>query len=88
MFGRLASLEALLVWESPQLNRVSPSMFIPIAEETGMILPIGRWVLQQACNQMAGWRAAGFYSNYFGRQRFGVAICGTKLRFDGCSRAS
>ena len=57
--GRLASLEALLVWDSPELGRVSPSTFIPIAEDTGMILPIGTWVLQETCEQMASWRAAG-----------------------------
>jgi diguanylate cyclase (GGDEF)-like protein/PAS domain S-box-containing protein len=56
--GRLASLEALLVWDTPELGRVSPSEFIPIAEETGMILPIGEWVLQHACNQIAAWRDA------------------------------
>jgi diguanylate cyclase (GGDEF)-like protein/PAS domain S-box-containing protein len=57
--GRLASLEALLVWDTPELGRVSPSEFIPIAEETGMILPIGEWVLGHACNQIAAWRASG-----------------------------
>ena len=53
--GRLASLEALLVWDSPELGRIPPSQFIPIAEDTGMILQIGTWVLQQACGQMADW---------------------------------
>ncbi len=57
--GRLASLEALLVWDSPELGRIPPSQFIPIAEDTGMILQIGTWVLQQACGQMAEWRRAG-----------------------------
>ena len=57
--GQLASLEALLVWDTPELGRVSPSEFIPIAEETGMILQIGEWVLQHTCNQIAAWRNAG-----------------------------
>lgn len=57
--GKLASLEALLVWDSPDLGRVAPSDFIPIAEDTGMILPIGAWVLQEACRQMAAWQAGG-----------------------------
>ena len=57
--GRLASLEALLVWDTPEFGRVSPSEFIPIAEDTGMILPIGEWVLQRACGQIAAWREAG-----------------------------
>ena len=57
--GRLASLEALLVWDTAELGRVSPSEFIPIAEETGMILQIGEWVLQHTCDQIAAWREAG-----------------------------
>jgi EAL domain-containing protein (putative c-di-GMP-specific phosphodiesterase class I) len=57
--GRLASLEALLVWDAPELGRVPPSEFIPIAEETGMILPIGEWALHHSCKQIASWRAAG-----------------------------
>ncbi|HYI95289.1 MAG TPA: EAL domain-containing protein [Bryobacteraceae bacterium] len=57
--GELASLEALLVWDSPELGRIPPSRFIPIAEETGMILQIGTWVLQRACGQMADWKRAG-----------------------------
>jgi diguanylate cyclase (GGDEF)-like protein/PAS domain S-box-containing protein len=57
--GHLASLEALLVWESPELGRISPSQFIPIAEETGMILAIGSWVIRQACEQIASWRRSG-----------------------------
>lgn len=59
LHGHLASLEALLVWDSPEIGRVSPSEFIPIAEDTGMILPIGAWVLRKACAQMAEWRKAG-----------------------------
>jgi diguanylate cyclase (GGDEF)-like protein/PAS domain S-box-containing protein len=57
--GNLASLEALLVWENPDLGRVSPADFIPIAEDTGMILSIGAWVLQRVCSQITEWRNAG-----------------------------
>lgn len=54
--GRCMGVEALLRWESPELGSVSPAVFIPIAEETGQILAIGRWVLEQACRQQALWQ--------------------------------
>jgi diguanylate cyclase (GGDEF)-like protein/PAS domain S-box-containing protein len=57
--GNLASLEALLVWDNPDLGRVSPTEFIPIAEDTGMILSIGAWVLEHVCRQITEWRNAG-----------------------------
>jgi len=56
---RITGVEALLRWRSGDLGNVSPGVFIPIAEETGMIVEIGDWVVAQACAQLARWRDAG-----------------------------
>jgi len=53
--GVTQGLEALLRWEHPQRGMVSPGVFIPLAEESGRILGIGRWVLERACDQLAQW---------------------------------
>ena len=57
--GRVASVEALIRWKHPQRGLVSPAEFIPAAEENGMIVPVGEWVLRQACADAARWQAAG-----------------------------
>ena len=57
--GQLRGLEALLRWHHPKRGLVLPDEFIPTAEETGFILPLGRWVLQAACQQLADWTAMG-----------------------------
>jgi diguanylate cyclase (GGDEF)-like protein/PAS domain S-box-containing protein len=56
---RITGVEALLRWRSADLGNVSPGVFIPIAEETGLIIQIGDWVVAQACAQLARWREAG-----------------------------
>jgi diguanylate cyclase (GGDEF)-like protein/PAS domain S-box-containing protein len=60
MSGRLAGFEALLVWNHPKLGVTSPAQFIPVAEESGMIVPIGTWALLEACRQSAAWRRSGY----------------------------
>lgn len=55
--GALVGAEALLRWQRPDSRQVSPSVFIPLAEETGLILQLGEWVLEAACRQLVAWRS-------------------------------
>lgn len=55
--GEIAGFEALLRWQHPQRGMVSPAEFIPVAEETGAIIPLGAWVLHEACYQMQAWQS-------------------------------
>lgn len=57
--GQITGMEALLRWNNPQLGMVGPDDFISLAEETGLIVPFGAWVLQTACTQARHWQLGG-----------------------------
>ncbi|HEY9702925.1 MAG TPA: EAL domain-containing protein, partial [Allocoleopsis sp.] len=58
--GKIVGAEVLLRWQNHQKGLISPAKFIPIAEETGLIIPIGEWLLKTACKQIKTWEKAGF----------------------------
>jgi EAL domain-containing protein (putative c-di-GMP-specific phosphodiesterase class I) len=72
--GELVSAEALLRWHQPELGMIPPDEFIPIAEETGMIIELGEWVLKEACRQNKAWQEAGY-------QRIRVAVNLSSMQF-------
>ncbi|NCD11157.1 MAG: EAL domain-containing protein [Epsilonproteobacteria bacterium] len=53
--GKIIGVEALVRWNHPQKGLIPPNAFIPVAEETGLIIPLGNWIMHQACTQMAAW---------------------------------
>lgn len=73
---QITAVEALVRWCHPQAGIVSPDKFIPLAEKYGVILPIGRWVIEEACRQAQVWRAQGL------RMRIAVNISGHQMRQD------
>ncbi|TVR82937.1 MAG: EAL domain-containing protein [Rhodospirillales bacterium] len=78
--GTVAGAEALLRWTNPELGNVGPDRFIPLAEDTGLIVPIGQWVLDTACAQLAAWREIGLAPirlsvNISSRQFRGTNLC-------------
>lgn len=58
--GRIVGAEALIRWNHPKRGLVSPDQFIPLLEETGLVVSVGRWVIHEAARQLAAWHAAGF----------------------------
>jgi len=83
--GRIFAVEALARWRHPQLGIVPPGQFIPIVEECGLIVPLGEWVLREACRQNKEWQDAGMPVDYRRRKRLGPAIQGEGLGQTGCS---
>ncbi|MDG4870307.1 EAL domain-containing protein, partial [Guyparkeria sp. 1SP6A2] len=56
---QLIGVEALIRWHHPEKGLLPPGIFMPVAEETGQILPIGRWIIEQACYQLSQWQKRG-----------------------------
>jgi diguanylate cyclase (GGDEF)-like protein len=90
--GRELGAEALLRWHHPERGLVSPAQFIPLAEETGMILPIGEWVIDAACAQLSAWSreartrelslAVNVSSRQFEQPEFAMQVLGAIRRHD------
>jgi diguanylate cyclase (GGDEF)-like protein/PAS domain S-box-containing protein len=76
--GLVCGMEALVRWQHPEFGAVSPGRFIPLAEEMGLIVPLGRWVLNEACRQMAQWQHDGMIPI-----RLGVNLAGPQIAHEG-----
>ena len=81
--GALHGVEALLRWHHPERGLIPPAAFIPMAEETGLIIEIGRWVLDVACRQLAAWYDAGAPRDL----TMNVNLSGRQLEDTGLHRA-
>jgi diguanylate cyclase (GGDEF)-like protein/PAS domain S-box-containing protein len=76
--GQISGLEALLRWNHPQLGLLGPNRFLPIAEETGMIVQIGEWIMQTACATLKQWIGEGLEP-----KRMAINLAGAQLRWSG-----
>jgi len=79
--GRIIGAEALLRWQHAEMGLISPLEFIPLAEETGLIIPIGEWVLHTACAQAQSWRKTGF-----GELQIAVNLSGRQFQHQHLAR--
>ncbi|HTJ95840.1 MAG TPA: EAL domain-containing protein, partial [Rhodocyclaceae bacterium] len=75
--GRLCGFEALLRWQHPEMGMINPADFIPLAEDTGLIIPIGEWVLRTACQQAKAWQ-----DTYHTDLTMSVNLSGRQLKED------
>ncbi|MEB2401586.1 MAG: GGDEF domain-containing phosphodiesterase [Alcaligenaceae bacterium] len=76
--GHITGAEVLLRWRHPVKGMISPARFIPLAEETGLIVPLGRWVLEAACTQLAAWAA----DPHLSQLSLSVNVSATQIRQD------
>jgi diguanylate cyclase (GGDEF)-like protein/PAS domain S-box-containing protein len=79
--GRVVGLEALLRWQRPEMGLVMPREFIPLAEETGLMHPIGEWVVGEACRQSRAWQEAGLEPT-----KIAVNLSASQFRQEGLER--
>ena len=78
--NEIISAEALLRWEHPKKGNISPAEFIPVAEETGMILPLGEWVLREACKTLKNWETGGPENGGFFLLRIAINVSPKQFR--------
>lgn len=76
--GPVIGFEALLRWDHPQRGRLTPDVFLPLAEKTGLIVPLGNWVVDEACRQLSEWRKQG-------RLAWSIAVNLSTLQFEQSS---
>ncbi|MDQ1519466.1 MAG: hypothetical protein QOI55_539, partial [Actinomycetota bacterium] len=79
--GRITGVEALIRWEHPELGMLSPLEFIPLAEETGLIVPLGQWVLRTACAQLCEWQRSD--PELYGAMKMNVNVSARQLERPG-----